>query len=148
MPRSSVREDSYCAASEESPLLDMDGETPQKYNDRLLHESKRRPSLLTVVWRFLSGCARRRRLYAPASYDEPMTYAQAMRLASKMHGAGRPTPTVSGTSTYDDVGMIWCHAPAITADRRPLCCSADLHDYGERTPPPAPPPTSPQHHPL
>ena len=115
-----------------------DDDRAHKYHDRLLAGARRRPN---AAWRLLTSCVRRpRRTAAPASYAEPMTYGQAMRLAERLHG-GRPPPLDrrgAGASSFDEAGAVWCHAPALGGSRRPLCCSPSQPD--ERPPPPPPPP--------
>ena len=124
---------------------------PHKYHDRLLEQAKRSSSSGATprgAWRLLTSCApcsrRRRAARAPTSYDEPMTYGQAMRLARTLHG-GRVPPVdarvgAGAASSFDEAGVVWCHAPALAANSRPLCCAsqAAMADADERPPPPVP----------
>lgn len=71
-----------------------------------------------------------------------MTYAQAMRLAARLaEPSPSGSPRAAPTTSFDDVGMVWCHAPAaLSPDLPELCCaSADDLAPAERAPPPTPP---------
>lgn len=48
-------------ASEDSPLLTMEAPPRRTYHDRLLDQTKKKPSLLVRVWHALAGCVRRPR---------------------------------------------------------------------------------------